>query len=296
MAAFEIPDHYHREFTTNVELLLQQTMPHFMGTVGMSAYSGEAAQVVKQFGEVEFEDRLTRLEDTTFSDIEHKQRWIYPADYDLALPVDSIDEIRMLNSPLSSYAEAMRAGWGRKWDDVVIASFFGDANTGKNGSTVTSFPTDALHVVPNDAGASAATGLNIEKLIQARGLLTSKEVDLSAEKPYIAVTTAQISDMLRTVEATSADYAQIKRLESGEIDHFMGFTFIRSERLLTVGSDRRCPVWVPSGIRQGTWDGLNTRIGERADKKYITQVFMEGTIGATRTQEGKVVEVLCTEA
>ena len=295
MAAFEIPDHYHREFTTNVELLLQQKMPHFMGTVEMSAYSGEAAQVVKQFGEVEFEQRLTRLEDTTFSDIEHKQRWIHPEDFDLALPVDSIDELRMLNSPLSSYAEAMRAAWGRKWDDIVIASFFGVASTGKNGSTNTSYPTNALHVVPVAAGASGATGLNIEKLIQARELLVSKEVDLSVERAYIGVSAKQLSDMLRTVEATSADYAQVRRLESGEIDHFMGFTFVRSERLLTASTNRRCPVWVPSGIRHGTWDGLNTRIGERPDKKYITQVFMEGTIGATRTQEGKVVEVLCAE-
>ena len=103
MAAFEIPDHYYKQFTTNVELLLQQKTPKFMGTVSMGSYSGEAAQVVKQFGEVEFESRLTRNEDTTFSDIEHKQRWVYPSDYDLALPVDKIDEIRMLNSPLSPY-------------------------------------------------------------------------------------------------------------------------------------------------------------------------------------------------
>lgn len=296
MAAFEIPDHYHKQFTTNTELLLQQKMPKFMGTVSMGAYSGESAQVVKQFGEVEFEDRLGRNEDTTFADIEHKQRWVFPNDYDLALPVSKVDEIRMLNSPLSPYAEAMRAAWARKWDDRVIAAFFGISQTGKNGVTATAFPTNAAHVVPVAAGASGATGLNIEKLIQARELLKSKENDLATEMPHIAVSAKQISDMLRTVEATSADYAAIKRLESGEIDTFMGFRFVDTERLLTVSTNRRCPVWLPSGIHMGQWDGLTTRIGERPDKKYITQVYMEGTIGATRTQEGKIVEVLCSEA
>lgn len=296
--AFEIPDHYHRLFTTNVELLLQQKTPRFAMAVTHGAYSGEAAQVVKQFGDVEFQERNVRLEDTQFSDIEHKQRWIFPNDYDLALPIDKIDEIRMLGSPQSPYAEAMRAGWARKVDDVIIDAFFSDAKTGKNGGTTTSYPTAATHVVPIDAGASADTGLNVEKLIQARQLLTAAEVDLSIETPYVGVSSKQISDMLRTVEATSGDYAQLKRLESGEIDTFMGFRFIRSERLPTVAADathRRLPVWVPSAVHLGTWNGLETRIGERPDKKYITQIYMWGSLGATRTQEDKVVEILVQE-
>jgi hypothetical protein len=76
--AFEIPDHYYRLFTSNVELLLQQKKPHFMGAVSQMSYSGEAAQVVKQFGTVEFQEKTARLEDTEFSDLEHKQRWIFP--------------------------------------------------------------------------------------------------------------------------------------------------------------------------------------------------------------------------
>lgn len=295
--AFEIPDHYHRSFTTNVELLLQQKTPRFMGAVTMGAYSGEAAQVVKQFGEVEFQDRDVRFEDTQFSSLEHKQRWVFPNDYDLALPIDKIDEIRMLNSPLSPYAEAMRAGWARKWDDVVIASFFGDAKTGKNGGTTTTYPNDASHVVPVDAGSTGATGLNVEKLIQARQLLAAAEVDLSVETPYVAISAEQVSDMLRSVEATSGDYAQLKRLESGEIDTFMGFRFIKTQRLPVDGSGyRRLPVWVPSGIHVGQWNALETRIGERPDKKYITQIYMWGSLGATRTQEAKVVEIKASES
>jgi hypothetical protein len=186
----------------------------------------------------------------------------------------------------------MRAAYARKWDDIVIASFFGTAQTGKNGATTTSFP--AGQQVSASAGAAAATGLNVEKLIQARQLLVQAEVDLRSEKPYIAVTARQISDLLRTTEVTNADYAGLKRLESGEVDTFMGFRFIRSERLLLNGSNQtRCPVWVPSAIVLGTWNGLETRIGERPDKKYINQVYMRATLGATRTQETKVVEIPC---
>lgn len=287
-----VPDHYSRQFTSNVELLLQQRTPYFMGTVTQQSFTGEAAQVVKQFGLVEMQDKTGRFEDTMFSELEHRQRWIFPDDYDLALPIMKEDEIRMLGSLQSPYVEAMRAAYARKWDDIVISAFFSTAQTGKNGATPTAFP--AGQQVAATAGAGAATGLNVEKLIQARELLVRAEVDLRNETPHIAVTGRQISDLLRTTEVTNSDYAGLKRLESGEVDTFMGFRFIRSERLPLNGSSQtRCPVWVPSAIVLGTWNGLETRIGERPDKKYITQVYMRSTLGATRTQETKVVEIPC---
>ena len=295
---FEIPDHYYSSFTMNVELLLQQKQPRFMGTVSMASYSGEAAQVVKQFGTVEFQEKTGRGEDTNFSDITHLQRWVYPSFFDLALPVEKIDELQMLGSPQSPYVEAMRAAYARKWDDIVISAFFGASRTGKNGADTTAFDTNNVVGVTAGSGASAS-GLTIEKLIRARQLLYEREVDISVEKPHIAVSAQQISDLLRTTEVTSADYANVKRLESGEVSEFMGFTFVRSQRLprKVIGSDnvRRLPVWVPSGVHLGTWNGLTTRIDQRPDKKYITQIYMDCGMGSCRTQEGKVFEIEAKE-
>lgn len=294
---YQIPDHYYSLFTQNVELLLQQKQPRFMGTVSMASYSGEAAQVVKQFGTVEFQEKTGRGEDTNFADITHLQRWVYPSFFDLALPVEKIDELQMLGSPQSPYVEAMRAAYARKWDDMVISAFFGVSRTGKNGADVTPFNTN--NAIAVNAGAAGAIGLTVEKLIRVRELMEEREVDLSVETAYIAVSAKQISDMLRTTEATSADYAAIKRLESGEVNQFMGFTFVKSQRLPSkvIGSDtvRRLPVWVPSGVHLGTWNGLTTRIDQRPDKKYITQIYMDCGMGSCRTQEGKVFEIEAKE-
>ena len=41
---------------------------------------------------------------------------------------------------------------------------------------------------------------------------------------------------------------------------------------------------------------IQTRITERADKNYATQVFLSMTIGATRIEDEKVVEIECTES
>lgn len=286
---FEIPDHFHREFTTNVELLLQQKTSALVQAVPMQSYSGEAAQVIKQFGSVNFQEKSGRHTETVFQDIEHKQRWIFPTDYTLALPVDKEDELRMLNSPLSPYAEAMRAAAVRKMEDVVITAALGSAQTGKNGSTVTAFDT------ANQQIAAGGVGMTIDKL---RRSLTKFRQNFAAEDQlYMVMAAKQFENLLATTEVTNSDYNTVKALVNGEINSFLGFNFIWSERLPVDGSsNRRCFAFARSGLVLGQWNGLETKIGERADKEYLTQVFMRMTIGSTRTQEAKVIEVLCSEA
>lgn len=287
--AFEIPDHFHRQFTTNVELLLQQKMPVMLEGVESRSYSGEAAQVVKQFGEVEFSQKLARHGDTTFDDIEHKQRWLFPTDYTLALPIDKEDELRMLNSPQSPYAQAMRAAWARKINDTIRDAALGNNQTGKNGATVTAFDT------ANQQIAAGAAGLTISKLREAQEILLLNDVDPGAKR-YLAYTPKQLTDLLESTEVTSSDYNTVKALVQGDIDTFLGFKFILNTRLGVDGaSARRCIAWCEGGLVLGNWNSLTTRIDERPDKEYLTQIFMAGTIAATRTQEEKVVEILCAE-
>ena len=38
---------------------------------------------------------------------------------------------------------------------------------------------------------------------------------------------------------------------------------------------------------------ISTKISEREDKSYATQVYVKATIGATRLEKGKVVKVSC---
>jgi hypothetical protein len=293
--SFEIPDHFHKEFTSNVELLLQEKMPVMLQGVDMDTYTGEAAQVVKQFGEVEFQENNTRHGDTNFSNIDHKQRWIFPADFDLALPVDKEDEIRMLNSPVSPYVEAMRAAYARKVNSIIATAAIGTAKTGKNGGTNTAYDT-SMTVASDFEVAATHTNLTVEKLIEAQRLLGVNEND-DDEPAYIAVTQTQIAGLLNQEKITSADYANVKALIAGEINEFMGFTFIKLNSLANTSDPyRKVIFWKRSGLRFGLWNGLETSIDKRPDKKNLTQVLMKFTGAATRTQEKKVGIILCNEA
>ena len=291
--AFEIPSHFAEQFTTNVELLLQESMPIMLMGANMQSYSGsKSAQVVKQFGEVEFETRTTRNADTNFAEIEHKQRWVFPTDFTLALPVDNEDELKMLNSPVSPYVAAMRAAWARKSNAICRDALLGSAKTGDNGGTTTAFDTS------NQQIASGSAGLTITKL---RSALETLRANYALDDPSVqlnfAVTAKQMTDLLETTEVTSPDYNTVKALVNGEINTFLGFNFLHYQSLGVDGaSARRCIAWTSDALAYGMWNSPTTNIGPRADKNYLNQVHMAFTAGATRTQEGKVVEVLCSES
>jgi len=80
----------------------------------------------------------------------------------------------------------------------------------------------------------------------------------------------------------------------GEIDTFLGFQFIRTERIgVDANSDHKVLFYAKSGLLLATGAEPQVRISERDDKNYSTQVFASMTIGATRMQEKLVGYIEC---
>ena len=88
----------------------------------------------------------------------------------------------------------------------------------------------------------------------------------------------------------------IKALANGEINSFLGFNFITSNRLSIASSKRLCLAFAMDGIKLALGQDIMTRIDERSDKGYATQVYVCMTMGATRMEEEKVVTVEAHEA
>ena len=284
-----ISDHRTIQFTSNVELLLQQKQSRLMGKVNTGSYTGEAARPVAQFGEVEFGDNNDWYGPTTFSDLDHQQRWVFPSDKDLALKVAKEEEIRMITSPKSPYAEAMRAAYARHYDRMVINGALGNNKIGKyNNLQTVALPTDQII---DDGGE----GLTLEKLNAMREMFDAAEVD-DSDTRYLALSARQVTNLLETTEVKSADYNTVKALVKGELNSFMGFEFVRLQLLPLETGVRQCLAWVKSGLHVGIWNNLETHIDQRPDLKYLWQIYMKCTTGATRTQEKKVIRVDCVES
>ena len=288
--SFEVTTAFVQQYTTNVALLLQQRGSKLRDYCTVGSYTGKAAKAVEQVGAVTAQVRTSRHSDTPLISTPHDARWVFPTDYEWADMIDDQDKLRMLIDPTSSYATNGAYALGRAMDDLIITAALGDAKTGENGTTITGFATATQQI------AAAASGLTIAKLRAAKKIFMRNEVDMDMDQLCIAVTAEQIEDLLATTEVTSSDYNTVKSLVQGNVDTFMGFKFIQIERLGVDGSSaRRVIAWAKSGLHIGMWNDINTRIGERADKSYSTQVYVKGTFGATRVEEKKVVEILCTE-
>ncbi len=76
----------------------------------------------------------------------------------------------------------------------------------------------------------------------------------------------------------------------------MGFQFHVSTRLTKSGNIRSCFAWAEDGIKLAVGKDVQSRIDERADKSYSTQVYYCASFGATRMEEAKVVQIDCDES
>ena len=160
------------------------------------------------------------------------------------------------------------------------------AYTGETGATSTSAQTAIAH---------GGVGLTIAKLRTAKQTFDLADVDPSIPRNII-VSPKQITDLLGTTEVTSSDFNTVKALANGEVNSFLGFNFIVSNRLALSSTTRSCIAYTQDGIALGIGKDVNARIDERSDKSYATQVYYCMSIGATRMEEAKVLEVQCTEA
>ena len=69
-----------------------------------------------------------------------------------------------------------------------------------------------------------------------------------------------------------------------------------TNRLAKSGDNRTCFAWAEDGLALAIGKDVNARIDERADKGYATQVYYCMSVGATRMEEEKIVQILCDES
>ena len=275
------------QYKSNVFHLAQQKGSKLRDAVRTESIVGKS-HFFERIGSTAAVKRTSRHADTPRVDTPHSRRKVTMDDYDWADLIDDSDKVRLLISPQSEYAKAGAYAMGRTMDDVIIAAATGNAFGGVSGGSTIALPA-------GQKIAHGSTGLTIAKLISAKEKLDAAKVDPD-EARTIVCSAKQISDLLGTTQITSADFNSVKALVQGDIDTFMGFKFIRSERLGTDSNgNRQVLAFTNTSMGLALGKDIQTKISERADKNYSTQVYLCMTIGATRVEDEKVLEIACTE-
>lgn len=282
------------QYRANVYHLSQQKGSRLRRAVRTEMVNGKSA-FFEQLGSTAARKRTSRHADTPRMDTPHARRRVTLDDYDWADLVDGEDQIRMLIDPTSQYAEAAAFAMGRSMDDAIIEAADGTAYTGEDGSTSTAFDSNmVVGVQTRWPGVSADDcGLNVAKILEAKKLLGANNVDPD-DDAYMILNARQIKSLLMDERVSSHDYNAIKPLVDGQISKFGGFTMIPTERIGTDSNgDDKVLFWAKGGMLLGLGKDIMTKIGERADKNYATQVFACMSIGATRMEEARVGYCLC---
>jgi len=278
-----------RQYEDNITQLVQQTSSKLRPTVLVDTnFTGEY-KFYDQLGSTSMIPKTSRNQDTPSIDPDHNRRRISKQDFIHNVLFDKEDQLSMIIDPKSAYSQSAAMAAGRQMDDVIIAAYNATAYTGKTGSTSTSFNSDNQIAV-------GGTGLTINKLLEAKRRLDNADVE--AEDRVCVCSPLQIEGLLKQTEITSADYNTVRALVKGDIDTFLGFKFvtISTNRLVTDDSSSRlCYCYHKAAMQLAIQKEASGRIDERPDKNYAWQVFFSMTIGATRLEEARIIQIACAE-
>lgn len=280
-----------QQFSTTIYLLAQQMASKLRGSVMVDPnWTGEK-KFYNQLNQEVFEEILARNADTPIQNSDFRRRMVSPRFFVSATLEDPKDALQTIVDPKSTQMQAKKAAGERLTDDIIISAMGGTSYTGKDGTTAVTFP-DAQKLAVNYK--TAGTGMTKAKCIGARRLLNTNEVENTDR--YAACTSEQEADMLNSTEVASSDFNVVKALVEGTITQWLGFTWIRSERLLTDTNEYRlCYFYQKMALQLAIQKEITSRLSERDDKNYAWQLYVCMCMGATRLEEGRIVQVPCVE-
>ncbi len=296
----EYPTHFVQQYKNNIIHLSQQKGSRLFSTVTVKENVTGKQCFFDRLGLSSMTQITNRHGDTVITDTPHSRRLCSMAPYEKADLVDEQDTVRALINPTNPYAKSQGMAAGRTMDDVIIAAAFGTSKSGETGSTEQTWAQaiaadSTLQIGVQVGGGGSNAGLTLEKIIDAKRYMDAAEVDDMDR--YFVLSSVQLNKDLMVLEKfTSADYVAGRTLSNGDLPRFMGFQFVRSERLGTDASGyRRCMAYAGSALGLAIGDMQKTRIDELPNKRYATQVYTNLDLGATRIEDEKIREILCDE-
>jgi len=282
-----VDDALKNQYSANIMLLTQQLMAKIEPTVYQKPDCSGEVSFQDQLASEDAQEKLSRNEVVVNTDPNYARRKIVPRYFYKAPLVDKMDKVMLVKDPSNEIVQNNAGALVRAKEEVICNAFFGTAYGGKTGTT--SYTLSGSQVIAN-----GGTGLTMAKIRQAKKVLDQNEV--AADNRYGAITAEEVEDLLALTEVTSADYAQVKALVSGQPGTICGFNLVQTERLPVAASIRQCAFYHKTGMVLGKWIDLLTSIDILPGKHFSAQIYAGQSYGATRLEEEKVVEIDCDES
>ena len=318
-----------KQFSANVQLLVQQMGSRLRNTVTLETGKVGEEVFMDRIESVAAQRVNTRHADSPLMSTPHDRRKVTPSDFDWGDMIDIPDKLMMLIDPASAYSANASMAMGRAMDETIISALVGtaksDASDGtSNADTSVALPSsqkiaiNANNYVVEGSSESGNQGLTVGKLIEARKILGANDADdydvNGNSNLFLVVNSSQLANLLKKTVVASADYNEIRALVAGDLNQYMGFNIIRTELIPkkggthssgsftydpadqeNSGDPEHCIAYHRRGIGLCIWEDIVARISERPDKRFSQYIYYRMTLGATRLEEKRVVQISCLQ-
>jgi len=276
-------------FSSNIILLSQQKTSKLENTVRRDIKTEGTATFFERWGSSETEEVTALADNSPDMTVANDRRMLSWQTYGWGKLLGINDPSDYLIDPKSAYTQVAAAAVGRRKDERIVNALGGTAYEGHAGGTPVTFP-GAYQI------AAGATGLTLAKLYEAKRLFMYYDVDPDVEDITVLISEYQATkDLPAIAEWKSFEFNVNKPIADGTlVSRWMGMNWIVSNKLAKPAADRYCYVYCKSGMGasvRSEW----TKVENRADKRFRWYIYTQFSVTASRIEDCKVLQMLCTE-
>jgi hypothetical protein len=273
-----ISEHHVLKFADDVMAAFQQGASRLRECVtvkgGVNGYSASFNRIQQ----IDAATKSARQEQHSQQNADHYVRWADLVYRYNALALDPDDEDNILANPKNVYVTSIAGALGRATDNDIQTAALGSARSGQDRTGSVALP--AAQKV-----AAGGTGLTVAKLRSGKQILDTAEVPDTDR--YLAINADGLNDLLGQTEVTSSDYASVKALVQGDVNAFLGFNVVRTEKVPAL----KAIMWHKSAIGLAISRDQNIRIAMRHDMHDAWEAYGAMHFGAVRIEDTGVVEI-----
>lgn len=291
---------YKVQYQDNVMLALQQKESRLEKCYSfIPNMKGVAMQAVELVGASEA--RLDAPTDSPTPNINpgHKGIYVKPRRLDWGRTIPSTTEIKAAVDYQSVYVQEGTSAIRRGKDRLLASALYGPRLVVTDESMIgapTAIPFDlASQQIAVNYGMGSNTSLTVKKLVHAVAKLGKAEVDIDNEPLWCIITFDENESLYAELQVTSKDYRNKAQFDEKRVMSFMGinFEYYNGLPLDATSGYRRCPLFAKSGMHYGDAMPIRTQIEKNPAMQYQPHPYIEHWAGATRSEDAKVVDILC---
>lgn len=286
--SFQVTENFVQQYADNIMILSQQRGSVISGAVRVKDNVIGKRTSFERLAATAMTKRTNRHADMPQIDSIHSRRWANLEEHDWADLIDSEDELKLLVSLESPYAINAAMASGRTKDDIIIAALLGTAVTGEEAG--------GTQVLPAGQKITSAGGLTLAKITESALILNKAKI--VRDDRWFVYAAESLNDILNDSTITSVDFNTVRLLMSGNIETFMGYTWVTTEQLtFSSGVVRQNIAFQRNALGLAVAKDTNPRVDPRVDKAGVPmQVSLTISLGAVRVEDEAVVEVQVDEA